>query len=257
MTRGPLPSYFTVSPEVWTDIDGLAQRDRDDTAKLLDHLKTEGAPHGPGVWICDRLSLPEDRTGEIVSLEVRVNRCYSALVAIRRTPRDSEVYVLRVLPRGAWAQPSESHSRGLTARRTTSLAVRVAGSRRSHLQTEWAAILAGSPEDGLTFSPCRQVVLALGFLVAAVRMRLHDAVRPMWRPVDWMLGTASRTNGLIATGVGAQAIYIVGDGGLPALVTEVWEPCGIAGAALYALSRWLRGVRGIESATTEREPADE
>jgi hypothetical protein len=57
--------------------------------------------------------------------------------------------------------------------------------------------------------------------------------------------------------IGTQATYIVGDNGLAALVTEVWEPCGIAGAALFVLTRWLRRVRGIELATPEREPADE
>ncbi|QIP82736.1 hypothetical protein GLX30_00040 [Streptomyces sp. Tu 2975] len=52
----------------------------------------------------------------------------------------------------------------------------------------------------------------------------------------------------IASIVGAQAIYIVGDGGLNALVTEIWEPCGIAGAALYVFARYLRRRRGIEIA---------
>ncbi|MER5839555.1 hypothetical protein ABT099_04450 [Streptomyces prasinus] len=50
--------------------------------------------------------------------------------------------------------------------------------------------------------------------------------------------------------VGAQAIYIVDDGGIPALVTEIWEPCGILGAGLYVLVRWLRRVRGIELVTS-------
>ncbi|MFC5244154.1 MULTISPECIES: hypothetical protein [Streptomyces] len=75
--------------------------------------------------------------------------------------------------------------------------------------------------------------------------------------MDWLLRTPARSNAFITAAVGAQAIYIVGDDGLSALVTEVWEPCGIAGAALYALSRWLRRVRGIELAAAEREPVDE
>ncbi|MGW6471109.1 hypothetical protein [Streptomyces nigra] len=56
--------------------------------------------------------------------------------------------------------------------------------------------------------------------------------------------------------VGAQAIYIVDDGGIPALVTEIWEPCGIFGAGLYVLARWLRGVRGIELATNSTPPEE-
>lgn len=97
----------------------------------------------------------------------------------------------------------------------------------------------------------------LGFLIAAARMRLHDVVRPAWRPVDWVLCSASRTNSFIGGVVGAQAIYIVDDGGLTALVTEVWEPCGIAGASLFALTRRLRRVRGIELAASEGDRADE
>ncbi|MER5912302.1 hypothetical protein ABT124_17860 [Streptomyces sp. NPDC001982] len=100
-------------------------------------------------------------------------------------------------------------------------------------------------------------MLAVGFLLAAVRMRSHDVVRPAWRPVDWLLHVQSRTNSFITAVVGAQAIYIVGDGGLGALVTEVWEPCGAAGGSLFLLARWLRRVRGIELATPEREAADE
>jgi hypothetical protein len=93
--------------------------------------------------------------------------------------------------------------------------------------------------------------MAAGFVVAAIRMRLHDTLGWTWRPVEWLLFKDSRTNGFIATVVGAQAIYIVDDGGIPALVTEIWEPCGILGTGLYVLARWLRRVRGIELATVQ------
>lgn len=142
------------------------------------------------------------------------------------------------------------------ASRTTGIAVFIAGRRRRHLHSEWATVLLGAPEDGVTFSPRRQLVLALGFTLAAVRMRLHDLARPAWRPVDWLLRTSTRTNAFITAIVGGQAIYIVGDGGLAALVTQVWEPCGVAGASLFALARWLRRVRGIEVASPESEGAD-
>lgn len=144
-----------------------------------------------------------------------------------------------------------------TARSATGLAAYIAGPTRSHLHDEWSSILSGSPEDGLRLSPARQRVMAIGFLMAALRMRLRDAARPAWLPIDWLLGTTSRTNGFIATVVGTQAIYIVGHQGLDALMTQVWEPCGIAGASLYAVARWLRGIRGIELAAPQREGADE
>ncbi|MER5212993.1 hypothetical protein ABT063_21055 [Streptomyces sp. NPDC002838] len=66
----------------------------------------------------------------------------------------------------------------------------------------------------------------------------------------------SRTNGFIAAVVGTQAVYIVDDGGIPALVTEIWEPCGILGAGLYVLARWLRRVRGIELAPASPPPEE-
>ncbi|QNP71268.1 hypothetical protein IAG44_18700 [Streptomyces roseirectus] len=143
-----------------------------------------------------------------------------------------------------------------TAARTTSIAARIAGRNRAHLGPDWAAVLAGAPEHNVTFSARRQCLLAVGFLFAALRMRVHDVARPAWRPVDWLLSASSRTNALITGVVGAQAIYIVDDGGLPALVTEVWEPCGILGTALFVLARWIRRLRGIELAVPEGERAD-
>ncbi|MFF3204888.1 type II toxin-antitoxin system RelE/ParE family toxin [Streptomyces sp. NPDC002962] len=134
------------------------------------------------------------------------------------------------------------------ATRATTFASRLAGSGRPYLHDEWAAVLAGDPEMNAALEPGQQRALALGFVFAAIRLRVRDNARPLWRPVDWLLRVPSRTNAFIATAVGSQAILIVGDDGLPALVTEVWEPCGIAGASLFVLARWLRRVRGIEVA---------
>ncbi|WP_328828948.1 hypothetical protein OHT77_15205 [Streptomyces sp. NBC_00252] len=153
---------------------------------------------------------------------------------------------------GSLAELKAKRARGKSHRiaprpalRATGLAAALAGSRRPHLMRDWSAVLAGSPDDGVKLTPLQQYCLALGFLCAAVHMRVRDLARPLWRPVDWLLRKSSRTNGFIATLVGAQAIYIVGDDGLVALVAEVWEPCTFFAAALYGLSRWLRHIRGI------------
>ena len=66
--------------------------------------------------------------------------------------------------------------------------------------------------QGIEFSPGRQPVLALGFMLAALRIPIRDLVRPAWRPVDWLLRTPSRTNAFTGV-VGVQAIYIVGHDG--------------------------------------------
>jgi hypothetical protein len=143
------------------------------------------------------------------------------------------------------------------ARSAAAFAARLAGPTRPHLRDEWETLLCGSAEEGVSRARVRQQLLALGFLVAAVRMRVRDFSRPAWRPVDWVLRAPSRINASITLVVGAQAVYVVGDGGLVALATDVWEPCGIAGASLFVLARWLRRVRGIELATSESERADE
>ncbi len=131
-------------------------------------------------------------------------------------------------------------------------AVYTAGPRRSHLREDWRAVLAGSPEDGLEVPPRGRRRLLAGFVVAAIRMRVSDIARPIWRPVDWLLATEQRTNTAMAAVVGGQAIYIVGDGGLGALATEIWEPCAILSGALFVLARWLRRLRGIELAPVDR-----
>jgi hypothetical protein len=144
------------------------------------------------------------------------------------------------------------------ARRATSVAARIAGRRRAYLHREWSAMLVGLPEEGYAPSPREQVRLAAGFVLAALRLRLLDLARPCWRPIDWVLRKETRTQAFIAVLVGAQAVYIVGNGGIAALMTEVWEPCGGAALALYALSRWLRRLRGIELSSSERrETVDE
>ncbi|MFF7326977.1 hypothetical protein [[Kitasatospora] papulosa] len=139
----------------------------------------------------------------------------------------------------------------------TAWASKLAGSRRAHLHDEWVAVLAGDLEAGMRLRPGQQMMLAVGFAFAAMRLRVRDIAGPLWWPVDWLLREASRTNAFIATVVGGQAILIVGDGGLTALLAEVWEPCGIAGASLYALMRWLRRLRGIELAVGDTGRAGE
>ncbi|AVH60403.1 hypothetical protein C4B68_36625 [Streptomyces dengpaensis] len=148
------------------------------------------------------------------------------------------------------------HRPSSTGNGTLGFASFIAGRRRTHLREEWAAILAGDPEQGIVLSSRARMRYALGFLWAAIRLRIHDLVGPLWVPVDWLLSVESRTNGFIAAVVGTQAIYIVGHGGLPALVTEVWEPCGIVGGALCILARWLRRIRGIELATAGQDDAE-
>jgi len=139
----------------------------------------------------------------------------------------------------------------------TAVAIRLVGARRRHLLQEWQAHLAGAPEEAVVLTPGQRRGYAAGFVLAALRMRLHDLCGPLWRPVDWLLSTDSRTNTFVTAVVGGQAIYIVGNGGIPALMTEIWGPCGASGTGLYLLARWLRRLRGIELATVRPPSSSE
>ncbi|MFF2852391.1 hypothetical protein ACFVT5_39735 [Streptomyces sp. NPDC058001] len=141
--------------------------------------------------------------------------------------------------------------------RTVDFASFVAGDRRAHLREEWAAVLAGDPGNGIVLSSRRRMRYAIGFLRAALRMRLNDLAAPLWMPVDWLLSLESRTHGLIALAVGAQIVYIQHEDGLHALVTEGWGWCAGCGIALRLFLGWLRRIRGIELASARSNSADQ
>ncbi|KJY23962.1 hypothetical protein VR45_41640, partial [Streptomyces sp. NRRL S-495] len=122
----------------------------------------------------------------------------------------------------------------------------LAGRRRAHLRQAWMADLAGDPASGLVPSPWRRRSLAAGFLWAGLRLRLHDTLGALWRPVDWVLASTSRTGNTIATATGTLAVYIHATGGLHQLLTTGTVTCTTTAGTLYALAHWLRRVRGIE-----------
>ncbi|MGW2645095.1 hypothetical protein ACWC2T_09295 [Streptomyces sp. NPDC001393] len=138
---------------------------------------------------------------------------------------------------------------GDAARRTLGLAYFIVGERRAHLREEWAAVLTGDPDNGIVLSPRRRMRYAVGFLWAALRMRLRDLAAPVWMPVDWLLSAESRTRGVIALTVGAQVVYVECQDGFHALVTEGWGWCAGCGVALRLFVGWLRKIRGIELAS--------
>ncbi|MFD4560115.1 hypothetical protein ACFWP5_38360 [Streptomyces sp. NPDC058469] len=140
--------------------------------------------------------------------------------------------------------------------RTLDLASFVAGERRSHLREEWASVLAGDPGNGITLSRRRRLRYALGFLWAALRMRLRDLTAPLWLPVDWLLSVETRTHGFITLAVGAQVVYVECEDGFHALVTEGWGWCAGCGIALRLFVGWLRRIRGIELASAHSDSND-
>jgi hypothetical protein len=138
--------------------------------------------------------------------------------------------------------------------RATGLAAFVAGKRRN-IGSAWLDDLRGDPEGGDILTPAQRRRKAAGFLVAAVRFRLHDWLGWAWMPVDWMLRTRSRREGFVAAAVGTQAIYIMQTGGLHVLLTDGWAWNAACGGAAWGLTWWLGKRRGIELASDD-EPAE-
>ncbi|MFJ5779491.1 hypothetical protein [Streptomyces sp. NPDC093094] len=187
--------------------------------------------------------------GGVTAVAILVAAAGLLLTALRNPPQTMEERP------GAPASPHRAR-RGAD-HRTLDFASFVAGERRAHLREEWAAVLAGDPGNGIVLSPRRRMRYAIGFLCAALRMRLRDLAAPLWMPADWLLSTESRTHGFIASAVGAQVVYIQHTDGFHALVTEGWGWCAGCGIALRLLAGWLRRIRGIELASAHSDSANQ
>ncbi|MEV7390502.1 hypothetical protein [Streptomyces sp. NPDC091215] len=128
------------------------------------------------------------------------------------------------------------------------LAALVAGKRHAHLRSEWTALLAGPSVSGKELSARERDAYALGFLVAAVRIRLSDTTRPLWRPVDWVLRSDGRVNAVVASCCAAVAGYLIGCDGPRAFLSTDCLGVGVIGTGAFTFLRWLRTRRGIELA---------
>ncbi|MFJ5027136.1 hypothetical protein ACIQB5_03375 [Streptomyces sp. NPDC088560] len=159
---------------------------------------------------------------------------------------EAEAWASRMPKRRATTWFRRSTVNGLT-----SLAVAVAGERGGRLRDTWMADLAGAPEEGLTMGRWQQVGHAAGFVIAAVRMRGRAVSAPLWRPVDWLLVSESRTRTVTTLAVGAQVVYIQKQDGLHGLLTDGWGWCAGCALALTAFFRWLRRLRGVELAGSD------
>ncbi|WP_416956154.1 hypothetical protein [Streptomyces sp. Agncl-13] len=182
-------------------------------------------------------------SGSVTAVALLGSAITVLLTALRNRPPEQD---LDLDPEATASTPAQNARAGL---RTLDFASFVAGERRSHLREEWAAVLAGDPGNGIVLSRRRRLRYALGFLWAALRMRLHDLTAPLWLPVDWLLSVESRTHGFITLAVGAQVVYVAYEDGLHALVTEGWGWCAGCGIALRLLVGRLRRIRGIELAS--------
>jgi hypothetical protein len=149
------------------------------------------------------------------------------------------------------AHRADQQAGRLRLSRLVSVAAAVAGEGRN-LRGPWLADLAGDPASGDALTERQRRHMAVGFLIAAFRMRAADVTRPVWRRVDWLLSREERTNALITAAAGGLAIYFAVTDGVHALITADWQSCAGLGAGLFVLARWLRRIRGIELAERAR-----
>jgi hypothetical protein len=154
--------------------------------------------------------------------------------------------IILVLLRVALASRLPNRLRDFSASSLTDLAVLLAGPARPALRDEWRAHLAGeSGQDPVAWRKVRQ---ALGFVVAAIQLRLADAADVAWRPVDAVLGSRTLSNLFVGGPVIVMLFAIVHHDGRFGLVSDI-QDAGELGAFLYGTirtGRWWRGVKPPE-----------
>jgi hypothetical protein len=134
----------------------------------------------------------------------------------------------------------------LSPRSLTSVAVVLAGQKRSMVGEEWRGHLLGEQASGLTQR--EQTRAARGFVLAAVRYRVQDAAALAWRPADAVLGSRTLSNLFVWGPVTVVLMVIVRHDGRFGLVADIQDPAAL-GAFLYGVirtGRWWRGVKPPE-----------
>lgn len=125
----------------------------------------------------------------------------------------------------------------------TDIAVLLAGRKRTALRDEWRAHLAGeSGHDPATWPKVRQ---ALGFVAAAIQLRLADAADLAWRPADAVLGSRTLSNLFVWGPVIVAAMAIVRRDGRYGLVADDQQLAELGGSLYLVIrtGRWWRGVK--------------
>lgn len=126
------------------------------------------------------------------------------------------------------------------SRGITTLAVWLAGPRRTDLHPEWDGHLSALPG----WAALRT---ALGFVVAAICLRLQDATVLAWRPVDYILGSDVLSAVVVLlSSLGCMARFFH-HGGVCAVVLNALQTVGswIAAVALIVAGRRYRGVEPL------------
>lgn len=124
----------------------------------------------------------------------------------------------------------------------TGTAVFLAGRKRSDLAIEWKDHLGGWTHTGL--SRRAQLWTSVGFLCAAIRFRIEDAIDLAWQPVDAILRSRFLSGGFIVGPVIVMTMAIARHDGRFGLVAQIGS-IGVLAAFLGRLIKAGREWRGV------------
>lgn len=134
----------------------------------------------------------------------------------------------------------------ISPRSLTSVAVILAGQKRSMVGEEWRGHLLGERASGLTRR--EEARAARGFVLAAMRYRAHDAADLVWRPADAVLRSRTKSNLFVWLPVLGIVLAVVHHDGWYGLAVnaqnliETW----IGLYAAVRVGRWYRKVKPPE-----------
>jgi RNA polymerase sigma factor (sigma-70 family) len=134
----------------------------------------------------------------------------------------------------------------ISPRRLTDLAVFLADGKHSSRRDEWQSHLSGEAGRGLSRDD--QIRAALGFLLAAMRLRLQDAINWTWRPADAVLRSRPLSNLFVSGPVTVMLVAIVRHDGRFGLVADIQDPAALWVFLYGAIrtGRWWRGIKPPE-----------
>lgn len=169
------------------------------------------------------------------------------------------VLILAVLPpeatSGTWRRLAlRSRLNRFLTGRMTNLAAALAGRRRAVDAEAWRAHLLGDPEAGTELTRAEQWKAALGFLVAAARMRGRDLCRVPCRPLDWIVASETRVAWFVLTAGVAACVSLHQHGGWARIWSD-FEQVGVLVCLCSGAAYAWRRLRGIT--TTARAGSDE
>jgi hypothetical protein len=128
----------------------------------------------------------------------------------------------------------------LSPRSLTRVAVILAGQKRSAVGEEWRRHLLGESDHGLIQR--EQIRAARGFVWAAVRYRLQDAIDQAWRPVDAVLRSRTWSNLFVLIPSAMVSLFILRNEGTLGVLKSA-ESITAIGGIFYGLIRVGRSWR--------------